>query len=175
MDRETYQQEIQSVQISYWQTCWEVSSKTNGSASRAGTGGRVNSTQLLWQIHLISVPRDRSLPLRTNAYDSCDTPSQIRFWHQFLWLLCCCVSKLRQAVKDREAWRVTVHGITKTRTRLSDLNQPNPTAVITSTFNLASESGPPTPTLEAWATVLQTGLKFCHLQNCPRFQSQFKP
>ena len=73
----------------------------------------------------------------------CDTPSQIRFWLQFLWLLCCCVSKLQEAVKDREAWRVTVHGITKTRTRLSDLNQPNPTAVITSMFDLASESGPP--------------------------------
>ena len=29
------------------------------------------------------------------------------------------VSKLRETVKDREAWRATVHGITKSETRLS--------------------------------------------------------
>ena len=31
------------------------------------------------------------------------------------------LSKLREVVKDREAWRATVHGVTKNRTRLSDL------------------------------------------------------
>ena len=30
------------------------------------------------------------------------------------------LSKLRKVVKDREAWRAAVHGITKSRTRLSD-------------------------------------------------------
>ena len=30
------------------------------------------------------------------------------------------LSKLRELVKDREAWRVVVHGVTKSRTRLSD-------------------------------------------------------
>ena len=29
--------------------------------------------------------------------------------------------KLREIVKDREAWRAAVHGVTKSRTRLSDL------------------------------------------------------
>ena len=29
-------------------------------------------------------------------------------------------SKLWEMVKDREAWRATVHGVTKCRTRLSD-------------------------------------------------------
>ena len=31
------------------------------------------------------------------------------------------LSKLQEIVKDREAWRATVHGITKSWTRLSDL------------------------------------------------------
>ena len=30
------------------------------------------------------------------------------------------LSKLQETVKDREAWRVVVHGITKSRTQLSD-------------------------------------------------------
>ena len=30
------------------------------------------------------------------------------------------LSKLRELVKDREAWRVVVHGVTKSRTQLSD-------------------------------------------------------
>ena len=30
------------------------------------------------------------------------------------------LSKLQEVVKDREAWRAAVHGVTKNRTRLSD-------------------------------------------------------
>ena len=30
------------------------------------------------------------------------------------------LSKLRELVKDREAWRAVVHGVTKSRTRLND-------------------------------------------------------
>ena len=30
------------------------------------------------------------------------------------------LSKLQELVMDREAWRATVHGVTKNRTRLSD-------------------------------------------------------
>ena len=30
------------------------------------------------------------------------------------------VSKLQETVKDREAWRAAVHGVAKSRTRLSD-------------------------------------------------------
>ena len=30
------------------------------------------------------------------------------------------LSKLQEMVKDREAWRAAVHGVTKSRTRLSD-------------------------------------------------------
>ena len=31
------------------------------------------------------------------------------------------LSKLREILKDREAWRAVVHEVTKSRTRLSDL------------------------------------------------------
>ena len=30
------------------------------------------------------------------------------------------LSKLQEIVKDREAWRAAVHGVTKSQTRLSD-------------------------------------------------------
>ena len=30
------------------------------------------------------------------------------------------LSKLRELLMDREAWRVAIHGVTKSRTRLSD-------------------------------------------------------
>ena len=35
------------------------------------------------------------------------------------------LSKIRELVLDREAWHVAVHGVTKSRTRLSDWTEPN--------------------------------------------------
>ena len=36
-------------------------------------------------------------------------------------LMCVSVSELRELVLDREAWRAAIHGVTKSRIRLSDL------------------------------------------------------
>ena len=35
------------------------------------------------------------------------------------------LGKFRELVTDREAWRAAVHGVTKSRTRLSDLSELN--------------------------------------------------
>ena len=36
-----------------------------------------------------------------------------------------CLSKLREVVMDREAWRAAIHGVTKSRTQLSDWTELN--------------------------------------------------
>jgi len=35
------------------------------------------------------------------------------------------LSELRELVKDREAWRVAIHGVAKSRTQLSNLTELN--------------------------------------------------
>ena len=46
-----------------------------------------------------------------------------RGWQRMRWLdglIDVSLSKLREIVKDREAWHAAVHGVTKSQTQLSD-------------------------------------------------------
>ena len=54
-------------------------------------------------------------------------------WRRMTWLdgiidsMDMSLSKLQEIVKDREAWRVTVHGVTKSQTRFCDWTAKGPT------------------------------------------------
>ena len=49
------------------------------------------------------------------------------------------LSELREMVMDREAWRAAVHGVTKSRTWLSDWTELNPLCYTTETNNIVKQ------------------------------------
>ena len=53
------------------------------------------------------------------------TEDEMAGWHHYSMDVS--LSELRELVMDREAWRAVIHGVTKSRTRLSDSTELNPT------------------------------------------------
>ena len=47
------------------------------------------------------------------------------------------LSELREMVMDREAWRAVIHGVAKSRTRLSELTKLSGLVVFPTFFNLS--------------------------------------
>ena len=82
------------------------------------------------------------------------------------------LSKLREVVMDRESWHASVHGVTKSRTQLSDWAELNWIPV--PTFSLFLSKDYSVNWMNSWIPKLRVlcyGLVKCLSSFCPRFLS----
>jgi len=77
-------------------------------------------TPVLWPPHAKSwfIGKDPDAGRDWGQEEKGMTEDEMAGWHH--WLDGCGLSELRELVIDREAWRAEIHGVTKSRTRLSD-------------------------------------------------------
>ena len=83
------------------------------------------------------------------------TEDEVFGWHHSIDMS---LSKIWEMVKDREAWRAAVHGVTKNETQL---NNGNNVSVLLSQFFTPSPSPIPCPSLTV-AKSLQSCPTLCH-------------
>ena len=80
---------------------------------------RVDSLEKTLMLRKIEGRRRRG-QRRMRSLDDITDSIDMSFFLFFCFLIDMSLSKLQEMVMDREAWRAAVHGVTKSRTRLSD-------------------------------------------------------
>ena len=77
-------------------------------------------TPVLWSPHAKSwlIGKDSDAGRVWGQEEKVMTEDEMAGWHH--WLDDMSLSELRELVMDREAWRAAIHGVAKSRTRLSD-------------------------------------------------------
>ena len=82
-------------------------------------------TPVLWPPHVKSwlIGKDPDAERDLGQEEKGTTEDEMAGWHH--WLDGLCLSELWELVMDREAWRAAIHGVTKSRTQLSDWTELN--------------------------------------------------
>ena len=92
-----------------------------------------------------------------------------RGWQRMRWLdgitnsMDMSLSKLRELVMDREAWRAVVHGVAKSQTRLSDWTDLLKRDI--TYLQMQSHLGVRALTYEYWEDTIQSVMHICYMHN----------